>query len=34
MGNRLVKVNDEYFASVNHYGDVFIFQINTFKYDK
>ena len=26
-GNRLVKVNDEYFASVNHYGDVFIFQI-------
>ena len=26
-GNRLVKINDEYFASVNHYGDVFIFQI-------
>ena len=26
-GNRLVKINDEYFASINHYGDVFIFQI-------
>ena len=33
-GNRLVKINDEYFASINHYGDVFIFQINIFKYDK
>lgn len=30
-GNRLVKINNEYFASINHYGDVFIFQIKIIK---
>ena len=26
-GNRLVKINDDNFAAINHYGNIFVFNI-------
>ena len=26
-GNRMVKINKEYFASINHYGNIFVFKV-------
>ena len=26
-GNRMVKINNEYFASINHYGNIFVFKV-------